>query len=465
MPCAFPSTALTQSQAMQLDVEKTVSRFPQVAFVFSKTGTPEMATDPMPPNASDTFIILKPREEWPDPSLTKDDADRADRDEAVNQLPGNAYEFTQPIQMRFNELIAGVRGDIAVKVFGDEFEPMLRAANQIAAILRGDRAAPPTSRSSRSAGLPVLEIKLDKADIARRGLSLSAVQDVIGAAVGGRRRAWCSRATGSFEIVVRLPESVRARYRGAEESAGVAAEGDAGATVQTVPLRPASRNFNFAEGPNQISRENGKRRVVVTANVRGRDIGSVVDEARKRRSREQVKLPAGYWIDWGGQFENLAAARAAPHDRGAGLLRADLPAAVERARLRARCAAGVQRGAARADRRRRWRCGCAACRSRSRPPSASSPCPGVAVLNGLVMLSFIQPVTRQRHARWRRQSRRRADAAAARRHDGAGGLARLRADGACNRHRRRGAEAVGDRGHRRPDQRHAADAAGAARIA
>ncbi|TIH41476.1 efflux RND transporter permease subunit, partial [Klebsiella pneumoniae] len=136
----IPSTALSQSQAMQLSVEKAVSRFPQVAFVFSKTGTAEVASDPMPPNASDTFIILKPREQWPDPSLTKEQLIE-DISKAVGRLPGNVYEFTQPIQMRFNELLAGVRGDIAVKVFGDEFEPMQKAANQIAAALRGVRGA------------------------------------------------------------------------------------------------------------------------------------------------------------------------------------------------------------------------------------------------------------------------------------------------------------------------------------
>ena len=138
----IPSTSLTQSQAMQLEVEKTVSAFPQVAFVFSKTGTAEIATDPMPPNASDTFIILKPQEQWPDPDLTKEELVEQIERAAVRELPGNAYEFTQPIQMRFNELLAGVRGDIAVKVYGDDFEPMLRAANQIAAILRGIRARP-----------------------------------------------------------------------------------------------------------------------------------------------------------------------------------------------------------------------------------------------------------------------------------------------------------------------------------
>jgi cobalt-zinc-cadmium resistance protein CzcA len=182
----IPSTALTQSQTMQFAVEKAVSRLPQVAFVYSKTGTAELAADPMPPSASDTFIILKSQEDWPDPRLSKE-ALVTDIERAVKDLPGNLYEFTQPIQMRFNELLAGVRGDIAVKVFGDEFEPLLRAANQIVGILRGVEGAADI-RIEQVAGLPVLEIATDKAEIARRGLSLSTVQEVIGTAIGGRAR-------------------------------------------------------------------------------------------------------------------------------------------------------------------------------------------------------------------------------------------------------------------------------------
>ncbi len=190
----IPSTALIQSQAMQLAVEKTISRLPQVAFVYSKTGTAEIGVDPMPPSASDTFIMLKPREAWPDPRLRKE-ALVAEIERVVKALPGNAYEFTQPIQMRFNELLAGVRGDIAVKVFGDEFDPLLQAANQIAGILRGVAGASDV-RVEQVAGLPVLEIAPDKAEIARRGLSLSAVQEVIGTAIGGRDAARFTKATG-----------------------------------------------------------------------------------------------------------------------------------------------------------------------------------------------------------------------------------------------------------------------------
>ncbi len=180
----IPSTSLTQSQAMQLKVERGGRRFPQVADVFSKTGTAEVATDPMPPNSSDTFVMLKPQAEWPDPGLSK--AALQERIEAaLGELAGNTYEFSQPIQLRFNELLAGTRGDLAVKVFGDAFEPMLETANRIAAILRGIAGADDV-KVEQIAGLPVLEIRIDRTEAARLGLSTGAIQDVIGAAMGGR---------------------------------------------------------------------------------------------------------------------------------------------------------------------------------------------------------------------------------------------------------------------------------------
>jgi len=301
----IPSTSLSQSQAMQLAVERTVSRFPQVALVFSKTGTPELASDPMPPNASDTFIMLKPHDAWPDPAVSKEQLIEQISD-AVNRLPGNAYEFTQPIQMRFNELLAGVRGDIAVKVFGDDFEALLKAANAIAADLRAVAGAADV-KVEQTTGLPVLEIKVDKAAIARRGLSVSAVHDVIGAAVGGQEAGVIYEGDRSFEIVVRLKESVRADLEALSNLPVALPRATPTSPVQSVPLNRVAR-FSFVEGPNQISRENGKRRIVVTANVRGRDLGSVVEDAQ-RRVAQTIRLPAGYWLEWGGQSENLAAAR------------------------------------------------------------------------------------------------------------------------------------------------------------
>jgi cobalt-zinc-cadmium resistance protein CzcA len=299
----IPSTSLGQAQAMQFEVENKISALPQVAFVFSKTGTAEIATDPMPPNASDTFIILKPQSQWPDPGLTKEAL--LEQIEAVaRELPGNNYEFTQPIQMRFNELLAGVRGDVAVKMFGDDFEPLLRTANQVAAIMRATKGATDV-KIEQASGLSVLEINVDKAAIARRGLSLAAVQDVIGAAIGGRDAGVVFEGDRHYEIVVRLPDAIRNDID-ALKNLPVSLP-STGNTSLTVPLGQLT-TFTLSEGPNQISRENGKRRVVVTANVRERDIASVVNEARSKIDAE-VKLLPGYWLTWGGQFENLTAAR------------------------------------------------------------------------------------------------------------------------------------------------------------
>ena len=299
----IPSTSLEQSQAMQIEIEKTISAFPQVAFVFSKTGTAEVASDPMPPNASDTFIVFKPRAQWPDPRLAGD-ALQKQIEAAVQTLPGNAYEFTQPIQMRFNELLAGVRGDLAIKVFGDEFEPMLRMANRIADILRSVDGATDI-RVEQTEGLSTLDINVDKQAIARRGLSLATVQDTIGAAVGGQEAGFVFEGDRMFEIVVRLPETIREDVD-AMKRLPVLLPGSA-VPARTVPLGDVAK-FEFSETPNQISRENGKRRVVVTANVRGRDIASVVGDAH-RRIEAGLKLPPGYWLSWGGQYQNLETAK------------------------------------------------------------------------------------------------------------------------------------------------------------
>lgn len=300
----IPSTALSQSQTMQLANERLLNKFPQVAFVFSRTGTPDLAADPMPPSASDTYIILKPRDAWPDPSLTKEDLIRQ-LDEQAAKLPGNQFGFSQPIQMRFNELIAGVRQDLAIKVFGDEFASMLRIANSVANVLKGIDGAT-SVKVEQVAGLPFLEIKVDKAEIARRGLSLSEVQNTIGVAIGGRVAGLVFEGDRRFQIIVRLADASRSDIEVIENlPVALPQAGDGAGT--TIPLRQLA-SFDFAEGPNQISRENGKRLISVTAEVRGRDIGSLVDEARAKIT-EQVKLPPGYWLTWGGQFENFAAAR------------------------------------------------------------------------------------------------------------------------------------------------------------
>jgi len=301
----IPSTSLSQSQSMQLANENLVSRFPQVAFVFSRTGTPDLAADPMPPSASDTYIIVKPQDEWPDPNLSKDDLIRQLEAEA-SKLPGNKFGFSQPIQMRFNELIAGVREDLAVKIFGDEFAPMVRAANQIATILKTVEGAT-SVKVEEVTGLPFLEIKIDKAEIARRGLSLADVQDVIGIAVGGRVAGLVFEGDHRFQIIVRLADAMRSDMDALGSLPVPLPRTGPGAITATIPLRQLA-SFNFSEGANQVSRENGKRRVVVTAEVRGRDIGSLVDEAQAKVA-QQVTLPPGYWLGWGGQFENFQVAR------------------------------------------------------------------------------------------------------------------------------------------------------------
>jgi heavy metal efflux system protein len=312
----IPSTSLTQATEMQFAVERTLGALPEVAFVFSKTGTAELAADPMPPNVTDTFVILKPHSEWPDPGDTKDEL-RVRMEQALASLLGNSYEFTQPIQMRFNELIAGVRGDVAVKVFGDDFEKLMPAAARIAAILESTPGAADV-RTEQIAGLPVLSVDVDRAAIARHALTVSDVQDVVAIAVGGREAGQVFQGDRRFDIVVRLPDEFRrdivslknlpvplAHEPGEFADAGF--EGDGARQFTFMPLGSVA-SVELVEGPNQVSRENGKRRIVVQANVRGRDIGGFVAEAQ-RRMEEEVRLPAGSWLEWGGQFENLVSAK------------------------------------------------------------------------------------------------------------------------------------------------------------
>jgi len=298
----IPSTSLAKSQAMQFQVEKAVASLPEVAFIYSKTGTAEVASDPMPPNASDTFIILKPREAWPAGVSTKDDViERVEK--KLEPLVGNAVEISQPIQLRFNELIAGVRGDIAIKLYGDNLEEMGRAAQQVAAVLNTVPGAADV-KVEQTAGFPVLDVQFDRDAIARYGLSLKDVSDVVSAALGGREAGIVFEGDRRFDIVVRLDRATRDDLD-AVGALPVLLPGEGGARA-SVPLRELAK-FSFSEGLNQVSRENGKRRVVVQANVRGNDLGSFVAEAQEK-VEAQVKLPTGSFIEWGGQFKNLQAA-------------------------------------------------------------------------------------------------------------------------------------------------------------
>ena len=356
------STGVEQSSEMQLDVERAVAAFPEVAFVFSKTGTAELASDPMPPNVSDTFIILKEPGQWrSEAELDRLIAEQQELAEKAGghaeeshgheggegghddhgppptghkgkvirlmelmfaQVPGNNYEFTQPIQMRFNELIAGVRGDVAVKVYGDDFEQMNATAEQVATALRGTPGSADV-KVEQTTGLPMLTVHLDRQALARYGLNVADVQDVVNIAIGGREAGLVFQGDRRFDLIVRLPEAIRSSVSGLSElpiplpaadgAAEQLASADRSAAVEParpryVPLGTVAQ-IEVAEGPNQISRENGKRRVVVQSNVRGRDLGSFVNEAQAKIT-SQVKLPPGMYLDYGGQFENLQAAKA-----------------------------------------------------------------------------------------------------------------------------------------------------------
>ncbi len=291
-------TGLEQSVAMQETLEKHIQRIPQVDKVFSKIGTPEVATDPMPPNVADTFIILKPRSKWPDPELAKADL-IAQIEEAVEQLPGNNYEFTQPIEMRFNELISGVRSDVGIKVFGDDLDQLLASAQVILEVVRDiDGAA--DGRVEQVEGLPMLSVLPKRMAIARYGLNVADVQDFVATAIGGESAGLIFEGDRRFELVVRLPEALRRNMDGLHELPVPLPGGG------YVPLGELAI-LSIAPAPGQISRENGKRRVVVTVNVRGRDLGSFIAEAEAQIAH-QVELPVGYWLDYGGTFEQLASA-------------------------------------------------------------------------------------------------------------------------------------------------------------
>jgi cobalt-zinc-cadmium resistance protein CzcA len=299
-----PSTSLEQSQAMQSRVERTLKAMPEVALVFTRTGTAEVASDPMPPSISDTFVMLKPRKDWPDRGLSK--AELVERMETrLGRLLGNSYEFTQPIQMRFNELIAGVRSDVAVKIYGDDFAAMGVTADQVADILRGiDGAA--DVRVEQVSGQPTITASVDRTAAAAQGIHASDAADALAIGLAGREAGHVLEGDRRFDVVVRLADDLRNDPTVMAQLPVMPEDAEAGAP--TVPLSAVAR-FDTAEGPSQISRENGKRRIVVQANVRGRDLGGFVAEARAAVARE-VKPPPGGWLDWGGQFENLERASA-----------------------------------------------------------------------------------------------------------------------------------------------------------
>ena len=300
----IPGTSLTQAIAMQSVLEARLKAFPEVDKVFGKIGTAEIATDPMPPSVADTYVMLKPRSQWPDPRKPKAQL-VSELEVAAKSIPGNNYEFTQPIQLRFNELISGVRTDVAVKVYGDDLDVMLASAQRIEAILTAIPGAADV-KVEQVTGLPLLTVQLNREALARYGLSVDDAQKVVATALGGTVAGEIFEGDRRFEVVVRLPESIRSDVEGFGNLPVPLPVRGAGSVRAFIPLREVA-SISLAQGPNQISRENGKRRVVVTANVRGRDLGSFVAEAQ-RRVQEAAVAPAGYWVEYGGTFEQLISA-------------------------------------------------------------------------------------------------------------------------------------------------------------
>jgi cobalt-zinc-cadmium resistance protein CzcA len=299
----IPGTALAQSVEMQKQIEVALKRkFPEIERVFARIGTAEIASDPMPPNISDGYIMLKPESEWPKPRKSRD-ALLAEIQQTVERLPGNSYEFSQPIQLRFNELISGVRSDVAVKLFGDDMAVLNETAGRIAASLNKVEGATEV-KIEQTSGLPMLTVDIDRSKTARYGLNVGDVQETIATAVGGKQAGTMFEGDRRFDIVVRLPEAIR-NDLDALARLPVPLPRASGAAANFIPLGEVAA-FSIAPGPNQVSREDGKRRVVISANVRGRDIGSFVEEAEERL--QKVAIPPGYWTTWGGQFEQLQSA-------------------------------------------------------------------------------------------------------------------------------------------------------------
>lgn len=297
----IPGTSLSQAIAMQVSLEERIRKFPEVERVFAKVGTADVATDPMPPSVADNFIMLKDRKDWPDPRKPRDQL-IAELNAAVQLIPGNNYEFTQPVQMRMNELIAGVRSDVAVKLFGDDLDQLLESGGAVEAVVASIPGAEDV-KIEQVTGLPVLAVTPKRDMLARYGINMRDVQDAVATATGGRAAGQVFEGDRRFDVVVRLPEALRTNVD-ALGTLPIPIGGDGAAGF--VPLAQIA-DIELSVGPNQISRENGKRRAVITANVRGRDLGSFIAELRSKVDSE-VTLPEGYYVEYGGTFEQLQSA-------------------------------------------------------------------------------------------------------------------------------------------------------------
>ena len=455
----IPGTSLTQAIGMQRQLEARIKEFPEVEEVVAKIGTAEVATDPMPPSVADTFIMLKDRSEWPDPRKPRAVL-LAELEKAVNAIPGNNYEFTQPVQMRMNELIAGVRAEVAIKVYGDDMEQLAQIGSKIEAVAESIEGSADVALEQIT-GLPLMTITPNVDALSRYGLAIDDVQQTVAIALGGAVAGQVFEGDRRFDIVVRLPEAQRQDPKALATLPIPVPAGAAAGLGQAayVPLGQLA-SIEVAPGPNQISRENGKRRIVITSNVRGRDLGSFVEELRERVSRE-ITLPEGYWVNYGGTFEQLISASQR--------LSVVVPAVLVlifgllfMAFGSGRDATVVFSGVPLA-----LTGGVAALWLRDIPLSISAgvgfiALSGVAVLNGLVMVSFI----RKLHQRWRADSgchcEWRDDAATPGADDCAGCKPRFRTDGHQRWNGRGSATTPRNCRHRRHCLFDAADVAGTA---
>ena len=298
----IPGTSLSQAIDMQRALEERIRKFPEVERVFAKIGTADVATDPMPPSVADNFIMLKDRKDWPDPRKPREQL-VAELNKAVSEIPGNNYEFTQPVQMRMNELIAGVRSDVAVKLFGDDLDQLLESGGAVEEVVASVSGAEDV-KIEQVTGLPVPCRDPQPVTCSPRySINMSDVQDAVATATGGRAAGQVFESDRRFDVVVRLPEELRTNVD-ALGSLPIPIGGNGAAGF--VPLGQVA-DIELSVGPNQISRENGKRRAVITANVRGRDLGSFIAELRTKIDAE-VTLPEGYYVEYGGTFEQLQSA-------------------------------------------------------------------------------------------------------------------------------------------------------------
>ncbi|WP_372625214.1 efflux RND transporter permease subunit [Arsukibacterium sp.] len=301
----IPGTGLNQSLQMQLLLEREIAALPQVERVFSKLGTAEIATDPMPPNVADTFVMLKPKSQWPDASISKADFVALLR-QTVEAVPGNNYEFTQPIEMRFNELIAGVRSDVALRIYGDDLAELAKLAEEATALLATVPGAVDV-RMEQATGLPMLSIEPDREHLALLGIDVATVQQNIQTMVGGAHAGLIYEGDKAFALIIRADESLRSDPQQLKRlPLALPGMSDNSSELTYVPLGEVA-HFNEINAPNQINRESAKRNIVVSANVSGRDLGGFIAET-KQLMVDKLALPAGYWLGYGGTFEQLQSA-------------------------------------------------------------------------------------------------------------------------------------------------------------